>query len=61
MELRSWIDAEHEGLRDRFAHAIAAHVPPARWRDRAGDCGSSIAWLVLHGAWHEDLAMQAKN
>jgi hypothetical protein len=58
VELRSWIDAEHEGLRDRFAHAVVAHVPAARWRERAGDGGSSIAWLVLHGAWHEDLAMQ---
>ena len=59
VDLRAWITAEHDGLRDRFAHAVAAHVPPAQWRERAGDGGSSIAWLVLHSAWHEDLAMQA--
>jgi len=58
VDLRAWITAEHEGLRERFAGAIAAHVPPARWREQAGG-GSSIAWLVLHGAWHEDLAMTA--
>ena len=57
MDLRAWITAEHDGLRERFAHAVAAHVPAAQWRERAGDGGSSIAWLVLHGAWHEDLAM----
>ena len=59
MDLRAWIAAEHEGLRDRFAHAVAAHVAPTHWRERAGAGGSSIAWLVLHTAWHEDLAMQS--
>ena len=57
MDLRAWIGAEHDGLADRFGHAIAAHVPPSRWRERAGDGGSSIGWLVLHTAWHEDLAI----
>ena len=57
VELRDWIGAEHDGLRDRFASAIVAHVPATRWRERAGAGGSSIAWLVLHTAWHEDLAV----
>ena len=30
-----------------------------QWRERAGAGGSSIAWLVLHTAWHEDLAIQS--
>jgi hypothetical protein len=59
VDLRAWITAEHDGLRDRFAHAITPNVPPTRWRERAGDGGSSIAWLVLHTAWHEDLAIAA--
>jgi hypothetical protein len=59
VDLRAWITAEHDGLRDRFARAITPHVPPACWRERAGDGGSSIAWLVLHTAWHEDLAIAA--
>jgi hypothetical protein len=58
VDLRAWIIAEHDGLRDRFASAIVAHVPPGRWREQAGG-GSSIGWLVLHGAWHEDLAIMA--
>jgi hypothetical protein len=57
VDLCALITAEHGGLRDLFAHAITPHVPPAHWRERAGDGGSSIAWLVLHTAWHEDLAM----
>jgi hypothetical protein len=59
MELRKWITAEHDGLRTRFDQSIAVHVPADRWRERAGAGGSSIAWLVLHTAWHEDLAMRA--
>jgi hypothetical protein len=59
VDLRDWIGAEHDGLRARFAGAIAANVPLAQWRERAGTGGSSIAWLVLHTAWHEDLAMQS--
>jgi len=59
MELRDWIKAEHDGLRTRFGQSISAHVPVSRWRERAGEGGSSIAWLVLHTAWHEDLAMRA--
>lgn len=59
VELRTWIAAEHDGLRDRFDRAVGANVAPRHWRERAGDGGSSIAWLVFHSAWHEDLAMQA--
>ena len=59
VDLRAWISTEHDGLRERFDRAVAANVPTPRWRERAGDGGSSIAWLVLHTAWHEDLAMQS--
>ena len=58
VDLHEWIKAEHDGLADRFGHAIVANVPQDRWRDRAGAGGSSIAWLRLHTAWHEDLAVQ---
>ena len=56
MDLRSWITAEHDGLWSRWQSAIEAHVPKERWRDSPGG-GASIAWLVLHGAWHQDLAV----
>jgi hypothetical protein len=58
VDLRTWVIDEHDSVRARFGQAIAPHVPPDRWRDRAGDAGSSIAWLLLHTAWHEDLAVQ---
>jgi hypothetical protein len=57
MDLRSWIVAEHDALVGRFETSIAAHVPRDRWTDRAGEGGSSIAFLVFHTTWHEDLAM----
>jgi hypothetical protein len=59
VDLRAWISTEHDGLRERFDRAVAANVPTPRWRERAGDGGSSIAWLLLHTAWHEDLAIQS--
>ena len=60
VDLRGWITAEHDGLRDRFARAVAANVPtgavarhapaPAARRSR-GSCSTP--------RWHEDLAMQS--
>jgi hypothetical protein len=58
MNLRGWISTEHDGVRARFERGVAPHVPRDRWRDRAGDGGSSIGFLLLHTSWHEDLAMQ---
>ena len=52
---------DHAGLMERFDHAIAGYVPVARWRDRADGGGSSIAWLVLHTALHEDLAVSTAS
>ena len=58
MDLQAWITTEHDALRERFEHAIAATVPRERWRDAAGAGGSSIAWLLFHTARHEDLALR---
>jgi hypothetical protein len=57
MDLRAWILADHASVRARFEQGVAAHVPKERWRERPGEAGSSIAWLLLHGTWHEDLAI----
>ena len=43
----------------RFERSVAGIVPHDRWRDPAGAGGSSIAWLVLHTAYHEDVAVNA--
>jgi len=56
MELRDWITAEHEGVLARFDRSIVDVVPEERWRERAGDGGSSIAFLLFHTAYHADLA-----
>jgi hypothetical protein len=58
MDLRQWIIDEHDSLQTRFDHAVVELVPHSRWRERAGDGGSSIAFLLLHSSWHADLAVQ---
>jgi hypothetical protein len=57
VDLRSWIVADHAAALGRFEQAIAPHVPVERWRERPGDAGNSIAWLLLHLAYHQDLAV----
>ena len=54
-----WIVAEHAAAWTRFEQSVAAVVPLERWTDQVGDGGSSIAWLALHTALHEDLAVNA--
>jgi hypothetical protein len=61
VDLRSWILDDHAGLAERFEHAIADIVPTERWKERADGGGSSIAWLVLHTALHEDLAVSTAS
>jgi hypothetical protein len=51
--------ADHAGLAERFDQSIGRIVPTERWRERADGGGSSIAWLLLHTALHEDLAISA--
>ena len=58
VDLRDWITSEHGATRQRFEHAIAGPVPLSHWREQAGGDGASIAWLLLHSAYHEDLAVQ---
>ena len=47
----------------RFENAIVTHVPQTRWKNDDGAlgappaCGSSIAWLLFHMTYHQDLAL----
>jgi hypothetical protein len=59
MRLRDWIVDEHAAVEARFEQSVAAVVPPERWADPAGEGGSSIAFLVFHTTYHEDLAVNA--
>jgi hypothetical protein len=57
VDLRGWIAAEHASLRDRLFDGIVSRVPTDRWSEQADGGGSSIAWLLLHVARHQDLAV----
>jgi hypothetical protein len=57
VDLRSWIVTDHAAALGRFEQGIVPHVPVERWRERPGAAGSSIAWLLLHLAAHQDLAI----
>lgn len=59
MELREWIVGEHASVRGRFEKSIVDVVPTDRWRDGVGAGGSSIAYLLYHVSYHEDLAVNA--
>ena len=56
MDLRQWIVSEHDGVRARFVQSVLDIVPLERWTERPGG-GSSIAYLVFHTAYHQDIAV----
>jgi hypothetical protein len=58
VELRDWILTEHDGVRARFEQSVLGVVPLDLWRERPGG-GSSIAFLVLHTAYHQDVALSS--
>jgi hypothetical protein len=57
VDLRRWILTDHASTQTRFEQAIAAHVPIERWKERPGGDGASIAWLLFHLSYHQDLAV----
>ena len=57
VDVRAWVIDEHDAVLERFDRAIGAVVPRASWLDPAGEGGSSIAFLLFHTAYHEDLAV----
>ena len=58
MDLRAYLLDALADLRGRLFGSVIEHVPAARWTERADGGGSSIAWLLLHMARHQDLAVQ---
>jgi hypothetical protein len=57
VKVRDWMLADHADVRERFERGVAARVPLERWGEHADGGGSSIAWLVLHHSYHQDLAV----
>ena len=46
-------------MRTRFVQSVRDVVPVERWKERPGDGGSSIAYLVFHAASHQDVALSS--
>jgi hypothetical protein len=59
MDLHDWIVTEHDGVRSRFVQSVRDIVPLELWKERPGDDGSSIAYLVFHTASHQDIAISS--
>ncbi len=57
MDLRDWIASDHAFVTARFDNAIGKHVPVDFWRGELDDTGPSIAWLLFHMTYHQDLAL----
>jgi hypothetical protein len=57
VDLRRWILTDHDSASARFEQAIVGCVPIERWKERADGGGSSIAWLLFHLRYHQDLAV----
>jgi hypothetical protein len=57
MDLQQFLLDAHNDLRTRLFGSVIQHVPVERWHDQADGGGSSLAWLLLHMARHQDLAL----
>ena len=59
VDLRQWIAQDHAFVLARFDSAIGPHVPVEHWKgDHAvGPQDSSLAWLLFHTTFHQDLAL----
>lgn len=58
MDLPAYLLDALGDLRRRMMSGVVERVPPQRWTEQADSGGSSIAWLLLHVARHQDLAVQ---
>jgi hypothetical protein len=57
MDLRAYLLDALADLRAKVFGSVVDRVPSERWTERADGGGSSIAWLLLHLARHQDLAI----
>jgi hypothetical protein len=56
MDLRSWVLDDHRAVLERMDRGVLSLVPKDRWSEHVDAGGSSIAWLLFHVAYHQDLA-----
>jgi len=57
MDLRAYLLDALGDLRGRLFGSVIEYVPPQRWVEQTDGGGSSISWLLLHLARHQDLAV----
>lgn len=72
VDLKQWIADDHASVAKRFDNAIAQHVPEHHWKTSSqtsstsssqtsstsgGGTSPSIAWLLFHMTYHQDLAL----
>jgi hypothetical protein len=61
VDLQQWIADDHASVLTRFENAVGVRVPVSRWKEHGeaanGGTTSSIAWLLFHATYHQDLAL----
>jgi hypothetical protein len=59
VNLHQWIATDHASVLTRFDNAIVPHVPLEKWKlsGFAAAPSPSIAWLLFHMTYHQDLAL----
>lgn len=57
MDVHTWIANDLESLLSKLNASVLSAVPRQRWIEQADNGGSSIAYLLLHVARHQDLAV----
>ncbi len=57
MDLQAWLLDSHSDVRRRLFGSVVQHIPTSRWHEQVDGGGSSITWLLLHLARHQDLAI----
>ena len=59
VNLQHWIATDHASVLTRFDNAIMPHVPLEQWKvsGSAEAPSPSIAWLLFHMTYHQDLAL----
>jgi hypothetical protein len=57
VDLKHWIETDHASVAARFDNSIGQHVPQQYWKDAGPGGGPSIAWLLFHMTYHQDVAL----
>lgn len=59
MDLITWVRGQHRGIRFFFENAVLGVLTPEQLKERPGEQGNSIAWLMWHLARTEDVMVNS--